>query len=85
MQLTSAEGVLTEIRNRSKRSSRGPILVFLKTAFRTFCDRGALAETRIRFDKALKPQACPSGRGGVRDTGHSDPAAALITYRIDTG
>jgi ribonuclease T2 len=61
VQLTSAEGVLTETPEQIETQFAGANPGFPKTAFRTFCDRGALAETRICFDKALKPQACPAG------------------------
>jgi len=61
VQITSAEGTLTESPEQIETQFAGANPDFPKAAFRTSCEAGALRETRICYDKMLKPQACPLG------------------------
>jgi ribonuclease T2 len=61
VQITSAEGIIMETPEQIETQFAGANPTFPKAAFRTSCVGGALEETRICFDKALKPQACPAG------------------------
>jgi ribonuclease I len=59
VQIMSAGGTITETPEQIETQFAGANPGFPKGAFRTACDGGAF-ETRICFDKALKPQACPA-------------------------
>jgi ribonuclease T2 len=58
VQLTSIEEQIRESLGQIETQFAAANPSFPKTAFRTFCPRGAFEEERICFDKNFKPQAC---------------------------
>jgi ribonuclease T2 len=63
VQITSIEDQLRESPGQIESQFAAANPSFPKTAFRTFCPRGAFQEERICFDKNFKPQACTSNVG----------------------
>jgi ribonuclease T2 len=60
VQITSVEDTIAESPEQIETQFASANPAFPKAAFRTSCGAGALAETRVCFDKTLKPQACPA-------------------------
>jgi ribonuclease T2 len=60
VEITSLEDTITASPEQIEMQFAGANPAFPKTAFRTFCRYGALEETRICFDRTLKPQSCPA-------------------------
>jgi ribonuclease T2 len=58
VQITSIEDQIRESPGQIETQFAAANPSFPKTAFRTYCPRGAFEEERICFDKNLKPRAC---------------------------
>jgi ribonuclease T2 len=63
VQITSIQDQITESPGQIETQFASANTSFPRTAFRTFCPRGAFQEERICFDKNLKPQACTGSVG----------------------
>ena len=63
VQITAIEDQSTESPGQIEAQFAAANPSFPKTAFRTFCPRGAFQEERVCFDKNLKPQACSNAVG----------------------